>query len=83
MSSAAIDLIIRNGTVIDGTGTTRRKADLEITGDRIIAIGDLSQLSAPQEIDATGQIVAPGFIDVHTHDDRLLLSDPAMTPKLS
>ncbi|WP_204138657.1 amidohydrolase family protein [Halomicronema sp. CCY15110] len=83
MSSLATDLIIRHGTVIDGTGAARVRADVAVTGDRITAIGDLSHLTAGHEIDATGRIVAPGFIDVHTHDDRLLLSHPAMTPKLS
>jgi N-acyl-D-amino-acid deacylase len=83
MSQHQPDLIVRNGEVIDGTGQPRFRADVAVTGDRISAIGDLAQLSAKQEIDATGRIISPGFIDVHTHDDRLLLSHPAMTPKLS
>jgi N-acyl-D-amino-acid deacylase len=83
MSPVAADLIIRHGTVIDGTGAPRRQADVAIIGDRITAMGDLSHRVAEQEIDATGRIMAPGFIDVHTHDDRLLLSHPTMTPKLS
>ncbi|MEB3213693.1 MAG: amidohydrolase family protein, partial [Leptolyngbyaceae bacterium] len=83
MSLHHADLIIRNGEVIDGTGRPRYRADVAVTGDRITAIGDLGHDSGSQEIDATGRIVAPGFIDVHTHDDRLLLSHPAMTPKLS
>ena len=83
MSPTQADLIIRNGEVIDGMGQSRFRADVAITGDRITAIGDLSNDSAEREVDATGRIVAPGFIDVHTHDDRLLLSHPAMTPKLS
>jgi N-acyl-D-amino-acid deacylase len=83
MSPNQPDLIIRHGDVIDGTGQPRFRVDVAITGDRITAIGDLSQRSAKQEIDATGRIVSPGFIDVHTHDDRLLLSHPVMTPKLS
>ncbi len=83
MSPATADLIIRNGHVIDGTGRDRWRADIAITGDRITAMGDLADQSATQTLDAMGCIVAPGFIDVHTHDDRLLLSHPAMTPKLS
>lgn len=83
MSPIPADLIIRNGEVIDGTGQGRFRADVALMGDRISAIGDLAHLSAAEEIDATDRIVAPGFIDVHTHDDRLLLSHPAMTPKLS
>ena len=77
------DLIIRNGTVIDGSGAARSKADVAIDGERIAAIGDLSQLSAGQEIDAAGKIVSPGFVDVHTHDDRALLSKPDMDMKVS
>jgi len=83
ISPRTFDVVIRHGIVIDGTGTSKFKADVGVRGDRITAIGNLAQASASQTIDATGCIVAPGFIDVHTHDDRLLLSHPAMTPKLS
>lgn len=77
------DLIIRNGAVIDGTGAARVRADVGIVGQRIHAVGDLAAEPAREEIDADGLIVAPGFIDAHAHDDRLLLSSPDMTPKLS
>ncbi len=77
------DLIIRNGTVIDGTGSTRTKADIAISGDRITSVGDMGNTVSEQEIDATGRIVSPGFIDVHTHDDRALISDPQMAMKIS
>ena len=77
------DLILRNGTVIDGAGTPRRAADVAIRGDRIAAIGDLSGDTGAVEIDAAGLIVAPGFIDVHTHDDHALLSKPDMAFKVS
>ena len=83
MFATQTNLLIRHGQIIDGTRQARFQADIAVHGDRITAIGDLSHLSANQEIDATGRIVSPGFIDVHTHDDRLLLSHPAMTPKLS
>jgi N-acyl-D-amino-acid deacylase len=76
------DWVIRNGTVVDGTGRPRFRADLAIAGDRIVGIGAVSAGGA-HEIDARGKVVAPGFIDAHTHDDRALLSMPDMTPKVS
>ena len=80
---AHFDVLIRNGTVVDGTGAPRFSADVGITGDRIAAVGDLSADTATQVIDATGRIVAPGFIDSHTHDDRYLRQQPQMPAKLS
>ena len=77
------DLLIRNATVVDGTGDVRYEADIGIVGDRITKIGDLSASSAKNEIDLKGKVAAPGFIDAHTHDDRMMLSDPEMTPKIS
>ncbi len=83
MPDTAHDLIIHNGVLIDGTGADRITADVGITGDRIDAIGDLSSHTASDRIDAAGNIVAPGFIDVHTHDDHALLSKPDMAYKAS
>ena len=77
-----MDLIIRNGTLIDGTRAPRRKADVAISNGKIAAVGKISG-KAKTEIDAAGKIVAPGFIDAHTHDDRLMLSAPDMAPKVS
>jgi N-acyl-D-amino-acid deacylase len=77
------DLLIRNGTVIDGTGVPRRAGDVGVKGDRIAEVGALSDASAELVLDARGKVVAPGFIDAHTHDDRLLLSSPDMAPKVS
>jgi N-acyl-D-amino-acid deacylase len=77
------DLIIRNGTVIDGTGAPRFAADVAIVNGRIAFVGPLGSDHGDVEIEAAGRIVAPGFIDSHTHDDRLLLSAPDMTPKVS
>ncbi len=71
------DLIIRDATLIDGTGAPRTRGDLAVSGDRIAAIGDLGALSADRELVATGKVVAPGFIDAHTHDDRAVLCGPA------
>jgi N-acyl-D-amino-acid deacylase len=77
------DLLIRGGTVIDGTRAPRCAADVAIRDGRIAALGELKNARADAEIDASGKIVAPGFIDAHTHDDRLLLSAPDMAPKAS
>jgi N-acyl-D-amino-acid deacylase len=79
----AFDLIIRDGVVIDGTGARRKRADVAIVGDRIAAVGELRTARATDTIDAANRIVAPGFIDVHTHDDRALLTDAGMIPKTS
>ncbi len=80
------DLLIHGGDVIDGTGTPRVRADVAVSGDRILAIGATGALDdwqAARRVEASGGIVAPGFIDVHTHDDRLVLECPDMTPKVS
>jgi N-acyl-D-amino-acid deacylase len=76
------DLVIRNGTIIDGTRAPRYRADVAISGDRICALGSVAEKGG-REIDASGLVVAPGFIDAHTHDDRLMLSAPDMAPKVS
>ena len=77
------ETIVRNGTVIDGAGGPRVRADVAVADGRIAALGELSATQAEREIDATGRVVAPGFIDVHTHDDRALLSSPEMAMKVS
>ncbi|MGH8630104.1 MAG: N-acyl-D-amino-acid deacylase family protein, partial [Burkholderiales bacterium] len=77
------DLLIRNATIIDGTGAARTSGDIGLRGDRIAAIGKLDRGKADIEIDASGKVAAPGFIDAHTHDDRLMLSGPDMAPKVS
>lgn len=68
---AAFDVLVRGGTVVDGTGAARQRADVGIRGGRIAAVGQLTGATAPTIVDATGLIVAPGFIDVHTHADEL------------
>ena len=70
------DLVIRGGRVVDGTGAAAFEGDIGITGDRIDAIGDLTGAQARQGLDAGGQVVAPGFIDIHSHSDFTLLIDP-------
>lgn len=69
------DLLIHNGTVIDGAGHPRFSANVAIENDRVVAVGAVSG-SAKHIIDAAGRIVAPGFIDVHSHDDFALLDRP-------
>jgi len=82
-SGNSCDILFTGGEVIDGTGAARIRADVAVSGDRISAIGDLSSMQAGRKVDATGRVVAPGFIDVHTHDDNLLFRDRDMTPKTS
>lgn len=77
------DVIFAGGDVIDGSGAPRVRADVGVAGDRIAAVGDLAAAEAGERVDASGCVVAPGFVDVHTHDDRLLFADPAMKPKTS
>jgi N-acyl-D-aspartate/D-glutamate deacylase len=69
------DLVIRNGTVVDGTGLPKYRADVGLNGDRIAAIGRIAE-KGKEEIDATGQVVSPGFIDGHTHMDAQVFWDP-------
>ena len=76
------DIIIRNGTVIDGTGTDGYSADVGILGERIADIGNMSESKAKIVIDATGLIVSPGFIDIHTHTDTGLLIEPRAESKI-
>jgi N-acyl-D-amino-acid deacylase len=74
--AADYDLVIRHGKVIDGTGNAWFYADLGVRDGRIAAVGDLAHDHAKEDIDATGLVVAPGFIDVHTHADTDLYTQP-------
>ncbi len=83
MNLRACDTLVERGWVIDGTGAERRHADIAVIGERIAAVGSLDGWEAKTKIDARDRVVAPGFIDAHTHDDRAVLSAPDMTPKIS
>ncbi|MEL7156866.1 MAG: amidohydrolase family protein [Actinomycetota bacterium] len=71
-------IVIRGGTVVDGTGSPGRAADVKIADGRVVEIG--SDLAGDTYLDAEGCIVAPGFIDIHTHYDAQVFWDPALTP---
>jgi N-acyl-D-aspartate/D-glutamate deacylase len=75
-------LLIRNGTVIDGTGTAGRRADVGVRGDTIAAVGDLASATAETTIDAAGLVVAPGFIDLLGNSQAAVLIDPRLEGKV-
>ena len=77
------DLLIRNATIIDGSGAPRFEGDVGVRAQHIAKIGRLDTAQADVEIDASGRVAAPGFIDAHTHDDRLMLCAADMAPKVS
>jgi N-acyl-D-aspartate/D-glutamate deacylase len=73
------DLVVRNGTIVDGTGRERFERDVAIDGGRVAAVGSVAGRGR-REIDAAGQVVAPGWVDVHTHYDGQVTWDPLLTP---
>lgn len=83
MPASHFDVLLQHGTVVDGTKAPRFEADVGVSRGRITAIGDLSAATADHVLDVAGRIVAPGFIDAHTHDDQAVLSQPAMPFKIS
>jgi len=74
-----LDVLIRGGEVVDGTGAPRRRADVGISNGKVVAIGEVTD-SAAHTIDATGKIVTPGFIDLHTHYDAQAFWDSSLSP---
>jgi N-acyl-D-aspartate/D-glutamate deacylase len=77
------DTLIRNAGVLDGSGAASERMDVALRDDRICEIGPSLQLDASSYVDAEGLVLAPGFIDVHTHDDTSVIRTPVMLPKLS
>ena len=76
------DLILAGGTVIDGTGAAGLRADVATSEGRIAALGDLSQAQTARRLDCAGQVVCPGFIDLHAHSDLTLLANPRAESKV-
>jgi N-acyl-D-amino-acid deacylase len=76
-------LLIRGAEVVDGTGAPRVRSDVLLHGDTVVAIAPPGQLTAPKEMDASGKILCPGFIDTHSHDDALVLERRIPHPKLT
>lgn len=77
------DLLFCGGEVIDGSGADRVAADVAVTGDRVTAVGRLDRAGAQRVVDISGKVLCPGFIDVHSHDDRACIDKPDMRAKVS
>ena len=78
-----VNWLFKNVTVIDGSGGPQFRGDVAVKGDRIVDMAPALNLPAEQVIDGQGRVLAPGFIDVHTHDDINVIRMPAYLPKLS
>src|SRR3954463_3710639 len=78
----AVDSLISGGTVVDGSGAAGYAADVAVTGDTLRVVQRGQELAAGRGIDATGQIVAPGFLDLHSHSGLMILAEPRHEPKV-
>ena len=76
------DVIIENGRILDGTGSPWFKADVGVKDGKIATIGELKEAQAVERIDAQGDVVSPGFIDIHTHSDAVLFAEPREKGKI-
>ena len=74
------DLVIRNGTIVDGTGRSQFKGDVAVTGGMLTQVGGTVVGEGAEEIDATGLLVTPGFVDIHTHSDGSRISSQVIWP---
>lgn len=79
---SVLGIKIVNGTVIDGTGRPAVRVDVGICGDKIVDVGDLSEATSAETIDASGCLVTPGFVDIHSHSDGFLMDSPGLYSKL-
>lgn len=79
---ATLDLLVRGGLVIDGSGRAGRVQDVGVQGGEIVAVGDLAQAEAAETVDASGLVVTPGFIDMHSHSDLSILRHPDATSRI-
>jgi N-acyl-D-amino-acid deacylase len=77
-ATPAFDLLILNGTIVDGSGGASYEGDIAVVGEKIVEIGDIDEAGAARVIDARGSVVAPGFIDLHTHADRNIRDNPGV-----
>src|SRR5437773_10640028 len=75
-AAMAYDILVRGGSVVDGTGSSPRTSDIGIQGGRIVRVGECAGARADRTIDARGLFVPPGFIDIHTHSDICILVEP-------
>src|SRR3981081_298181 len=75
-----MDLVLRGGKVIDGTGAPARPADVGVEGDRIVAVGDVGSTRGADVVELDGLVLAPGFVDIHTHYDAQVTWDGDLTP---
>lgn len=82
MKFKTLDLLFKNGTVVDGSGAPWIRADVGIRGARILAVGTISPTDADVVLDATGLVICPGFVDVHAHDSHQLLQVPTAETKI-
>ncbi|MCL2010859.1 MAG: amidohydrolase family protein, partial [Synergistaceae bacterium] len=78
-----LDVVFRGARIVDGTGTPWYRGDVGVLDGRISAVGSLSKESARSTVDVGGKVLAPGFIDIHTHSDFVVFRDPVMLSKLA